>query len=206
MIKMTNFEWDINDTQIPDVTKFDEFQEWTDGHCKFVYRLDCEEARRHSSGWAMRNTNNHNVNILKKSCLGVLICSKQCQMENGQSIHLRPAICDKARKKQQNKSCPNRHCNGRLIVQPCKGHCGYPVTHFWRHTKFAIFFQAKGNHDHVRPEPKSKIDARGFGIKYCKSMLSASASAKSSILSTTATSSSSLFAIQVMRILTSEHL
>lgn len=123
------------------VTQFDEFQEWTDGHCKFVYRLDCEEARRHSSGWAMRNTNNHNVNILKKSCLGVLVCSKRCILDNGQSIHLRPAICDKARKKQQNKSCPNRHCNGRLEVQPCKGHCGYPVTHFWRHTKFAIFFQ-----------------------------------------------------------------
>jgi hypothetical protein len=34
-----------------------------------------DEARRHSSGWAMRNTNNHNVNILKKSCLGVLVCS-----------------------------------------------------------------------------------------------------------------------------------
>ncbi len=25
----------------------------------------------------MRNTNNHNVNILKKSCLGVLVCSKR---------------------------------------------------------------------------------------------------------------------------------
>ena len=24
----------------------------------------CEEAKRHSSGWAMRNTNNHNVSIV----------------------------------------------------------------------------------------------------------------------------------------------
>ena len=123
------------------VTKFDQFQEWTESHSKFVYSLDCEEARRHSSGWAMRNTNNHNVHILKKSCLGVLVCNQNCVLENGEKIHLRPAICDKARKKQQNKACPNRKCNGRLEVQPCKGHCGYPVTHFWRHTEYAIFFQ-----------------------------------------------------------------
>ena len=123
------------------VTKFDQFQEWTEGHCKFVYSLECEEARRHSSGWAMRNTNNHNVHILKKSCLGVLLCNQNCVLENGDKINLRPAICDKARKKQQNKACPNRNCNGLLEVQPCKGHCGYPVTHFWRHTEYAIFFQ-----------------------------------------------------------------
>lgn len=123
------------------VTTYDQFQEWTDGHCRFVYRPDCEEARRHSSGWAMRNTNNHNVHILKKSCLGVLICSKNCVLDNGEKVHLRPAICDKARKKQQGKPCPNRKCSGRLEVQACRGHCGYPVTHFWRHTDYAIFFQ-----------------------------------------------------------------
>lgn len=123
------------------MTTHDPFQEWADGHCRFVYRPDCEEARRHASGWAMRNTNNHNVHILKKSCLGVLICNKNCILDNGDRIHLRPAICDKARKKQQHKPCPNRKCNGKLEVQPCRGHCGYPVTHFWRHTEFAIFFQ-----------------------------------------------------------------
>ncbi|XP_015785733.1 uncharacterized membrane protein DDB_G0293934 [Tetranychus urticae] len=156
-------EWDINDNHIPKVTSFDSFQEWTDGHSRYVYRADCEEARRHSSGWAMRNTNNHNVHILKKSCLGVLVCSEACVLDNGEQIHLRPAICDKARKKQQGKPCPNRKCSGKLKVLPCKGHCGYPVTHFWRHTENAIFFQAKGSHDHPRPEPKASAEARRMG-------------------------------------------
>ena len=84
------------------VTRYDTFNDWVDGHVRLVYRPDCEEARRHGSGWAMRNTNNHNVQILKKSCLGVLLCSNRCVLEStGEQVHLRPAICDKARKKQQ---------------------------------------------------------------------------------------------------------
>ncbi|RXG52639.1 Transcription factor glial cells missing [Armadillidium vulgare] len=78
-----HFEWDINDTNIPKVTEYDSFCDWADGHCRFVYPPDLEEAKRHSSGWAMRNTNNHNVNILKKSCLGVIVCSLRCTMERG---------------------------------------------------------------------------------------------------------------------------
>ncbi|KAJ8977159.1 hypothetical protein NQ317_015482 [Molorchus minor] len=58
------------------------------------------------------------------------------------------------------KPCPNRQCTGRLEILPCRGHCGYPVTHFWRHTEHAIFFQAKGVHDHPRPEAKSTSEAR----------------------------------------------
>lgn len=59
------------------------------------------------------------------------------------------------------KPCPNRTCNGgRLEILACRGHCGYPVTHFWRHTDHAIFFQAKGVHDHPRPEAKSTSEAR----------------------------------------------
>lgn len=65
-----------------------------------------------------------------------------------------------ARKKQQGKPCPNRQCTGRLEILSCRGHCGYPVTHFWRHTEHAIFFQAKGQHDHPRPEAKSTSEAR----------------------------------------------
>lgn len=65
-----------------------------------------------------------------------------------------------ARKKQQGKPCPNRQCTGRLEILSCRGHCGYPVTHFWRHTDHAIFFQAKGQHDHPRPEAKSTSEAR----------------------------------------------
>ncbi|KAK6623034.1 hypothetical protein RUM43_008886 [Polyplax serrata] len=153
-------EWDINDTSIPQVTEFDSWEEWANGHCRMVYPSSCEEAKRHTSGWAMRNTNNHNVHILKKSCLGVLVCSLRCVLPNGDEVHLRPAICDKARKKQQGKPCPNRQCLGRLEVLACRGHCGYPVTHFWRHTEYAIFFQAKGTHDHPRPEAKSTSEAR----------------------------------------------
>lgn len=52
----------------------------------------------------MRNTNNHNVNILKKSCLGVLVCNMTCTLDTGDPVHIRPAICDKARKKQYGES------------------------------------------------------------------------------------------------------
>lgn len=154
--------WDINDDAVPKVSQYDRFNEWADGHCRAIYRADDEQARRHASGWAMRNTNNHNVNILKKSCLGVMVCSKHCIIDDklGNRVHLRPHICDKARKKQQGKACPNRRCNGHLQILPCKGHCGYPVTHFWRHTPEAIFFQSKGVHDHPRPEPKSSAETR----------------------------------------------
>lgn len=94
-------DWDINDAVVPRVAAFDAFGEWCDGHVRRVYPPGCEEARRHASGWAMRNTNNHNVHILKKSCLGVLVCSVRCRLPDGSRVHLRPAICDKARKKQQ---------------------------------------------------------------------------------------------------------
>ncbi|XP_025408831.1 transcription factor glial cells missing 2-like [Sipha flava] len=158
-------DWDINDSIIPRVSNLDAWEEWADGHCRLVYSPNSEEAKRHASGWAMRNTNNHNVHILKKSCLGVLVCSKRCTLPTGGTVHLRPAICDKARKKQQGKSCPNRDCDGgKLEIIQCRGHCGYPVTHFWRHTDYAIFFQAKGVHDHLRPEAKSTSEARrSFG-------------------------------------------
>lgn len=53
-----------------------------------------------------------------------------------------------------------RNCTGRLEIQPCRGHCGYPVTHFWRRSGNTIFFQAKGTHDHPRPEAKGSSEAR----------------------------------------------
>ncbi|XP_058819959.1 uncharacterized protein LOC131682483 isoform X2 [Topomyia yanbarensis] len=158
-----SLEWDINDAHIPFVQDicYDKFHEWADGHCRYVYVLTDDQARKHISGWAMRNTNNHNVSILKKSCLGVLICSTRCRLPNGSQIHLRPAICDKARRKQQGRACPNRNCkNGRLEILACRGHCGYPVTHYWRHTEKAIFFQAKGTHDHPKPESKTSGETR----------------------------------------------
>ncbi|XP_070556731.1 uncharacterized protein [Ptychodera flava] len=156
----SEWDWDINDQCVPTPTINDDFEEWTDGHMRFIYRCTDQEAKKHSSGWAMRNTNNHKCTILKKSCLGVVICDRDCTVSNGEKVNLRPAICDKARKKQQGKPCPNPACNGKLEIQPCRGHGGYPVTHFWRHENNAIYFQSKGVHDHRRPEAKFTAEAR----------------------------------------------
>jgi len=87
--------WSISNRILIQVVEYDSWCEWADGHVRRVYGPDCEEARRHASGWAMRNTNNHNVSILKKSCLGVLVCSQECILPGGGRVHLRPAICDK---------------------------------------------------------------------------------------------------------------
>ncbi|NXE89816.1 GCM1 factor, partial [Menura novaehollandiae] len=151
--------WDINDIKLPqDVSQTDCFQEWPDSYVKHIYSSEDKNAQRHHSSWAMRNTNNHNSRILKKSCLGVLVCGNDCSTLDGRKIYLRPAICDKARQKQQRKCCPN--CNGPLQLLSCRGHGGYPVTNFWRHEGQFIFFQSKGAHDHPRPETKLEAEAR----------------------------------------------
>ncbi|NWS17142.1 GCM1 factor, partial [Pachyramphus minor] len=151
--------WDINDIKLPqDVKQIDWFQEWPDSYVKHIYSSEDKNAQRHHSSWAMRNTNNHNSRILKKSCLGVVVCGNDCSTLDGRKIYLRPAICDKARQKQQRKCCPN--CNGPLRLLSCRGHGGYPVTNFWRHEGQFIFFQSKGSHDHPRPETKLEAEAR----------------------------------------------
>ncbi|CAH8566474.1 unnamed protein product [Schistosoma mattheei] len=136
------------------VNYYDSYELWPTGHCRRVYAQTCERARRHQSGWAMRNTNNHNPQVLKKSCLGVLECSMNCMVQ-GKPLSLRPAICDKARKKQCNRECITPGCKGRLILRNCRGHSGYPVTHFWRFANGAVYFEAKGEHDHNRPSLKT---------------------------------------------------
>ncbi|KAL3040307.1 hypothetical protein OYC64_011355 [Pagothenia borchgrevinki] len=156
--------WDINDPKLPQDTKqFDVFQEWTDGYVRYIYSAEDKNTQRHLSGWAMRNTNNHNCQILKKSCLGVVVCSRGCSLTDGLRLTLRPAICDKARQKQQKKLCPS--CTAPLELLPCRGHSGYPVTNFWRVDGKNIFFQAKGVHDHPRPESKSETEARRSSVK-----------------------------------------
>ncbi|NWI41766.1 GCM1 factor, partial [Picathartes gymnocephalus] len=151
--------WDINDIKLPQhVSQTDWFQEWPDSYVKHIYSSEDKNAQRHHSSWAMRNTNNHNSRILKKSCLGVVVCGNDCSTLDGKKIYLRPAICDKARQKQQRKCCPN--CNGPLRLLSCRGHGGYPVTNFWRHEGQFIFFQSKGAHDHPRPETKLEAEAR----------------------------------------------
>ncbi|XP_010213244.1 PREDICTED: chorion-specific transcription factor GCMa [Tinamus guttatus] len=151
--------WDINDIKLPqDVKHTDWFQEWPDSYVKHIYSSEDKNAQRHHSSWAMRNTNNHNSRVLKKSCLGVVVCGNDCSTLDGRKIYLRPAICDKARQKQQRKCCPN--CSGPLRLISCRGHGGYPVTNFWRHEGPFIFFQSKGAHDHPRPETKLEAEAR----------------------------------------------
>ncbi|KAI4530800.1 hypothetical protein MG293_018658 [Ovis ammon polii] len=141
--------WDINDPQMPQKpAHFDRFCEWPDGYVRLIYSSEERKAQRHLSGWAMRNTNNHNGHILKKSCLGVVVCAQDCALPDGSRLQLRPAICDKARLKQQKKPCPN--CHSALELIPCRGHSGYPVTNFWRLDGNAIFFQAGESQDHSR--------------------------------------------------------
>ncbi|EUB59568.1 Transcription factor glial cells missing 2 [Echinococcus granulosus] len=211
----TDAPWDIKDSVLPMVSSYDPYDLWPDGNCRRIYSMASERARRHQSGWAMRNTNNHNPQVLKKSCLGVLVCSLGCISPNGLPVAYRPAICDKARKKQcrpavgtigvkrsrnlfnaiyekmeinrrriekttlsntddrkdkklvdillkfdqieeaRVRSCTTPGCKGRLVQKNCKGHGGYPVTHFWRFCNGAVFFQAKGRHDHVKPTTKA---------------------------------------------------
>ncbi|KAK2113181.1 Chorion-specific transcription factor GCMb [Saguinus oedipus] len=121
--------WDINDPQMPqELALFDQFREWPDGYVRFIYSSDEKKAQRHLSGWAMRITNHHNGLILKKSCLGVVVCVQACALPDGSHLQLRPAICDKARLKQQSED-------------------------------------AKGVHDHPRPESKSETEARRSAFK-----------------------------------------
>lgn len=116
------------------------FHEWIDGHMKVVYNAEQEDAKRHHSGWAMRNTNNHNVVILKKSCLGVLVCSKNCTNETGHKTHLRPAICDKARKKQQGMSNLLFSYGESVLMVQARDHCSLHIPVLYNHT---VEFRAK---------------------------------------------------------------
>ncbi|XP_033123671.1 uncharacterized protein LOC117122247 isoform X2 [Anneissia japonica] len=135
------------------IEKFDMFEEWVEGDITLRYNPKDHDAKKHLSGWAMRNTNNHNKKVLKKSCLGVFVCSKgQCRNQSGDIVSVRPATSDRARRKQSEKSCPRPGCGGKLTHVSCTGKGGYPVTHFWRVTDSVIIFQSKGVHDHPRPD------------------------------------------------------
>ena len=77
------------------IKEYDEFEEWIDGSSKLRYSPYSREAQAHISGWAMKYTNNHNKFVLKKTCVGVLLCSQDCTLPNGLKIVVRPAISDK---------------------------------------------------------------------------------------------------------------
>ncbi|KAH9364386.1 hypothetical protein HPB48_006998 [Haemaphysalis longicornis] len=144
--------WNIYDSHMPELNAFDEFEEWPDGFCRYVYRADCVKAQLHASGWAMRSAAaKGKPNVFKKKCLGVVVCSLHCVSDTGCSVHLRPAYSNKRREKQEGKPCPNLGCLGSLQLQPCSGYCGFPVLNLWRRTDSAVFFQSEGFHDHPRP-------------------------------------------------------
>ena len=50
-------------------------------------------------------------------------------------------------------------------MQQCKGHSGYPVTHFWRHHEDKVFFLGKGHHDHPKPELKLSAEKKRTYIR-----------------------------------------
>ena len=75
------------------------------------------QATKHHSGWAMRNTNNHNVAILKKSCLGVLICSERCsggERPNDRNDNEKVFYDDHTNSRSSNKICQN---NTRVLFE-----------------------------------------------------------------------------------------
>ena len=43
----------------------------------------------------MKYTNNHNKYVLKKTCVGVLVCTENCGLQDGRKVRIRPAISDK---------------------------------------------------------------------------------------------------------------
>jgi len=50
------------------------------------------------------------------------------------------------------RPCPSAGCDGQLELRSCHGLAGNPVTHFWRTEGRTVYFQAKGLHDHPRPD------------------------------------------------------
>ncbi|XP_077544695.1 uncharacterized protein LOC144157832 [Haemaphysalis longicornis] len=147
-------DWEIDDSVLPQVTTFDEYNEWPDGNCRYVYRPDCVDAQRHATGWAMRHTTVRNKHINQKKCVGVLVCNLQCVLDTGHRVYLMPAMRNEARKRQEGEPCPNPGCSGRMYLQHCRGYHGIAVRHLWRHTESAVFFEARGFHDHPRPKLK----------------------------------------------------
>ena len=51
-------------------------------------------------------------------------------------------------------------CDGFLEIQACRGHCGYPVTHFWRYVESipGILFQVTKLLTKILPSLKNHID------------------------------------------------
>ncbi|XP_077544693.1 transcription factor glial cells missing 2-like [Haemaphysalis longicornis] len=147
-------DWKIEDSVLPQVTTFDEYNEWPDGNCRYVYRPDHAEAQCHATGWAMRHGKNLKQHIYQKKCTGVLVCSLQCVSDTGLRVFLKPGVSAELRKRQEGEPCPNHGCRGLMIFQHCRGYRGNAVRHFWRHTDSAVFFEAQGFHDHPRPNPK----------------------------------------------------
>uniref|UniRef100_A0A1I8FHY8 GCM domain-containing protein n=1 Tax=Macrostomum lignano TaxID=282301 RepID=A0A1I8FHY8_9PLAT len=158
--------WDINDSKLAIADRHDSFQLWpNDTAATLLPGLGRGQTAQPRLGDA--NTNNHNVSILKKSCLGVLV-QPRLSGPHRQPAALRPPSATRRERKQCGKPCPNAKCDGTLVLQACRGHSGYPVTHFWRHLNGCVYFQAKGAHDHPAPDLKPSEEFRKNNRKATK--------------------------------------
>uniref|UniRef100_A0A1I8F775 GCM domain-containing protein n=1 Tax=Macrostomum lignano TaxID=282301 RepID=A0A1I8F775_9PLAT len=118
-----------------------------------------DEAKRHTSGWAMRNTNNHNVSILKKSCLGVLVCRPRLSGPQRQPAGPAAAICDKARRNSA-ASRAQRQMRRHPGPSGLPGPLRLPGHAFLAPPERLRLFSSQGAHDHPAPDLKPAEDIR----------------------------------------------
>nr|CDS32745.1 chorion specific transcription factor GCMb [Hymenolepis microstoma] len=143
--------WNIDDELLPEPLRYDKIQEWIDGDTKKIF----QEYKVHicdvSGGWVVRDASSENPLLMKKVCMGVLVCSTSCNF-TGSSVGYRPASTEKAFKEQIGRCCPNPACNGVLVHVPCGGYNGTPVIQLWRFYGKRFYFQSMGRHNHARPQ------------------------------------------------------
>ncbi|VUZ42243.1 unnamed protein product [Hymenolepis diminuta] len=151
--------WDIEDKFLPEPLRYDKIQEWIDGDTKKIFQEYNIHICDISGGWVVRDVSSENPLLMKKVCMGVLVCSTSCNFTDD-SVGYRPAATEKTFKDQIGRCCPNPRCNGNLIHVPCEGYNGTPVIHLWRFYNKRLYFQSMGRHNHARPQisvPSAKV-------------------------------------------------
>uniref|UniRef100_A0A1B0GKX5 GCM domain-containing protein n=1 Tax=Lutzomyia longipalpis TaxID=7200 RepID=A0A1B0GKX5_LUTLO len=116
-------DWDINDTNVPIISDsdFDDFCEWADGHVRLVYPVGNEDAKKHTSGWAMRNTNNHNLLSLRQT-------KKSPKLHNTDIMRPPPLIPDSNIGDSSTCLCPTPNCSCRLMSNNLSQTSQYPFA------------------------------------------------------------------------------
>ncbi|KAM3181813.1 hypothetical protein ACTXT7_013632 [Hymenolepis weldensis] len=147
----------VAQTTVP--LRYDKIQEWIDGDTKKIFQEYNIHICDISGGWVVRDVISENPLLMKKVCMGVLVCSASCNFTDD-FVGYRPAATEKAFKDQIGRCCPNPRCNGNLVHVPCEGYNGAPVIHLWRFYNKRLYFQSMGRHNHARPQisvPSAKI-------------------------------------------------